>query len=327
MESIIDDNYQDIDDKIVSFLNKYVPIEDIKNVPKPSNLRISTRSAICKITRYIDIDKMVYILYNNIIKNIQNKEDISYPFIGIKYKNIDINFNNTKKKKNSIKKKKLNFYNQVTLIIKPHKNIRPQNIKLFKNSSISMTGGKNQNDGLCAVIKLLYEIKKYPSIFLNEDDRNKIYYKDFKITLINSDYYIQYNIDRLKLYNLLLKKYNMFVVYSPDIYSGVKIYFFWNSKNTTQDGICRCNEKCYSKKKNKQKKNGCKRVTIAVFQSGKIIITGANKISQTKEAYNIINKIITDNYYELRRVTIQDYDKSINNQSKKILKIKVKKVN
>ena len=46
--------------------------------------------------------------------------------------------------------------------------------------------------------------------------------------------------------------------------------------------------------------------------TGKIIITGANKITQTKEAYNIINKIIADNYYELRRVTIQDYDKSVN---------------
>ena len=117
----------------------------------------------------------------------------------------------------------------------------------------------------------------------------------------------------------------MFVVYSPDIYSGVKIYFFCNNKNKIQDGICRCSEKCYSKKKN-SKDDGCKRVTIAVFQSGKIIITGANKISQTKEAYNIINKIIADNYYELRRVTIQDYNKSVNTSNKKILKIKVKKV-
>ena len=245
---------------------------------------------------------------------------------GLKYKTIDINLNCLKKKNKSKKKKEKNFYNQVTLIIKPHKDIRPQNIKLFRNSSISMTGGKNKNDGLCAVVALLYEIKKYPVLFNSEEDRMNINYSDYRITLINTDYSIEFKIDRMKLYDILVNKYRMFVIYSPDIYSGVKIYFFWNSKNKYQDGVCNCNEKCYINKKNKNKIGGCKRVTIAVFQSGKIIITGADKIKQTEDAYNCINDIIHKNYNHLRRMTLQDFDmyEDENKTANKKISLKIK---
>ena len=69
-----------------------------------------------------------------------------------------------------------------------------------------------------------------------------------------------------------------------------------------------------------------KRVTIAVFQSGKIIITGADKIKQTKNAYNCINNIIHTNYQELRRITLQDLEKinGNNNQQKDKLCLKIK---
>lgn len=316
----------DIESQIFDFLNNFDKKSDNLNIPKHTPLRVSTRSAICKITHNVDIDKMVEVILYNMNKNLFNKEDLNYPIIGLKYKNININFNLTNKKRNKSKKKKeKNFYNQVTLIIKPHKNIRPQNIKLFRNSSISMTGGKNKNDGLCAVIALLYEIKKYPVLFKSENDRMKINYNDYRITLINTDYSIEFKIDRMKLYDILINKYKMFVIYSPDIYSGVKIYFFWNCNNKISDGICRCENKCYIKKK--KKNQPCKRVTIAVFQSGKIIITGADKISQTKDAYNCINKIIHDNYSDLRRMTLQDLDKSLetkSNNKQLSLKIKVK---
>ena len=299
----------DIDKQIFDFLNNYDKNSNCIDIPKETPLRVSTRSAICKITQSINIDKMVEILYYNIHKNLVQKQNLDYPIVGIKYKNININLNEIKKKKNKSKKKKeKNFYNQVTLIIRPHPNIRPQNIKLFRNSSISMTGGKNKNDGLCAVVALLSEIKKYPIIFYSENDRKTINYKEFKITLINTDYSLQFNVDRMKLYDILINHYKMFVIYSPDIYSGVKIYFFWNKKQKIQDGICRCDDKCYSKKKNKNA-DCCKRVTIAVFQSGKIIITGADKIKQTKDAYKCINSIIHDNYSELRRITLQDLEK------------------
>ena len=39
----------------------------------------------------------------------------------------------------------------------------------------------------------------------------------------------------------------------------------------------------------------CKRITIAVFNSGNIIITGGRSIHQINTAYGFITKIINDN--------------------------------
>ena len=284
--------------EIMKFL-EMIENEKKKSAPTPTKLRVSTRSAICKITRDIKVDKMVAVICHNIIHK------PNYPILTIKYK--DINISSVKKKKNNVNKKiKQNFFNQITLLIKPHESIRPQNIKLFKNSSMSMTGGKKHYDGLCAVIVLLNELKKYPSIFNTEEDRKMIGYENFGITLINSDFSINYNIDRMKLYELLVKEYNMFVIYSPDIYSGVKIYFFWNKNKKYQDGICNCENKCYNKKNKYKTCNDCKKITIAIFQSGNIIITGANHIKQTIVAYKHINMITSMHYNNLKRLTIHD---------------------
>ena len=156
--------------EIMKFL-EMIESEKKKDAPTPTKLRVSTRSAICKITRDIKVDKMVAVICHNIIHK------PNYPILTIKYK--DINISSVKKKKNNVNKKiKQNFFNQITLLIKPHESIRPQNIKLFKNSSMSMTGGKKHYDGLCAVIVLLNELKKYPSIFNTEEDRKMIGYEN-----------------------------------------------------------------------------------------------------------------------------------------------------
>lgn len=297
----------DVDNQIMKFLNMLEGEKD-KPAPIPTNLRVSTRSAICKITKDINVNKMVEIL----AYNIKNKSD--YPILTIKYRDTNVSSIIPKKKK-TCKKEKKSFFNQITLLIKPHDTIRPQNIKLFKNSSMSMTGGKQHYDGLCAVVVLLNEIKKYPAIFKSDESRKNITYDDFRITLINSDFSINYTIDRMLLYELLVKEYNMFVVYSPDIYSGVKIYFFWNENKKYQDGICDCGNKCYNKKNKYKVVGDCKKITIAVFQSGNIIITGANDIKQTKDAYKHITMVTKMHYNHLKRFTIHDCDKDMLNIS------------
>ena len=45
----------------------------------------------------------------------------------------------------------------------------------------------------------------------------------------------------------------------------------------------------------------CKKVTVAIFQSGKIIITGAQNYSQIKEAYLFMNRVLDDNYELIKR--------------------------
>jgi TATA-box binding protein (TBP) (component of TFIID and TFIIIB) len=49
----------------------------------------------------------------------------------------------------------------------------------------------------------------------------------------------------------------------------------------------------------------CKKITVAVFQSGCVIITGAQSKEQIDETYAWINKIIISNREKIEKKTIQ----------------------
>ena len=56
-------------------------------------------------------------------------------------------------------------------------------------------------------------------------------------------------------------------------------------------GICDCENPCNGKGKD----NTCKKITIAVFKSGKIIITGGRTKHNIQTAYKFINEFIEEN--------------------------------
>ena len=59
-------------------------------------------------------------------------------------------------------------------------------------------------------------------------------------------------------------------------------------------GICECENMCDGKGCGCGDGN-CKKVTIAAFASGKILLTGAQNSKQLSEAYNFIKTFIKDN--------------------------------
>ena len=77
------------------------------------------------------------------------------------------------------------------------------------------------------------------------------------------------------------------------MYPGVNIKYYFNSINN-HNGVCKCINKC-----NGKGKNCCKKITIAVFNSGKIIITGGQSYEHLNIAYDFINQIINNNKSEL----------------------------
>lgn len=301
LASIDEDDMTEYDHNIRRFIERQESDETDDVKPNPTELRVSTMSAKCKITHEIMVERFITHIYNKILEH-KDDDPYTYPFIGVKYRDIEINIEEKKKKKN-VKK---SFYNQATLIVKPSDTIRQQNIKLFNNSSISLTGCKLKSDGLNAIKTIIREMKITADIFECEGDRESINYSDYNITLINSDYCLNYTIDRPKLAELLIDKYGLFVTYTPDIYPGVKIYYYWNTSYKHNKGICKCPLKCEDKKKKDIDETCCKRITIAIFQSGKVIITGSNKMVQTEDAYKTINKIIMKNSQTIRRFTIEN---------------------
>ena len=102
--------------------------------------------------------------------------------------------------------------------------------------------------------------------FIEEPDIITV--KDFKIDMINSNYQVSMQIDRDKLYNLLIKK-KIKSSYEPCIRACVIIKYIPLVENIEQ-----------------------KEVSVFVFQKGNIIITGARSQSHILSAYTYINEIL-----------------------------------
>lgn len=256
--------------------------EDTFQLPK--QLRISTMTATSKFNSEINLTH----IFDNLAID---EEYIKYIEYADKTKGNSC--------KNKISKTKKKFFNQITIEIKFKNNIH--NIKLFNNGSISMTGIKSKINGI-KTINILYrkliEIQN-KNIFINDNNIKLLF---FKIVLINSDYHIGYEILRNELHQLLVSKFKIFSSFEPCIYPGVNSKFFWNKdyKNNEFKGKCYCSSYCDGKG-NGFGDGQCKKVTISAFQSGSIIITGAQRIEQIVDSFNFINQIFKNYYKELKK--------------------------
>ena len=72
-----------------------------------------------------------------------------------------------------------------------------------------------------------------------------------------------------------------------------------NTKYPLQ-GKCYCSNLC-SGKGNGNGDSNCKKVTISAFQSGSVIITGANSLEQILDCYNFISGILKTHNDELKK--------------------------
>ena len=279
----------------MSVLNEVQCSSDKENtikIPQPSELRISTMTAVCNINSDINLD--VISTYLPIDDNITYIEYANNPIRGKKVKNI------SEKKAN----KKRIFFNQITIIVKNDGLF--SNIKLFNNGSMSMTGLKNPDVGKKS-IQLLLDKLQYTKGDINGEEKfalekQKCKYRSFDIVLINSDFYAGFEIKRNELHQLLISNYKIFSSYEPCIYPGVNSKFYWNKEYNSQeyDGKCLCTVPCNGKGTGNG--NGdCKKVTIAIFQSGSVIITGARNMVQVNDAYKFINNVFSENYEQLKK--------------------------
>ena len=85
----------------------------------------------------------------------------------------------------------------------------------------------------------------------------------------------------------------MIARFDPSTYPGVKIEYWWNNANNIRDASTHYDIRNAKSKSNI--KDGIKKITIAVFESGSILITGAITIDQVDETYKFICDIIEKN--------------------------------
>jgi len=276
-------------------------IESVNNLNRP--LQISTITACCDAP--------------NVIINLKNVYDNTHLSYYIRYIELG-NLNKGYAKKNNKKKRKekpiKQFFNQLTLIIFCDIYKKLVNVKIFLSGAIQITGLKSRYEAIYIIKKCELIIKNIHNNHINikkehniliKDEQNTItflnkqetfIYSSPKIVLINSDFTLFRNtpnrtINRNELYKII-NKLRVFCSYEPCIYPGVNIKFYYNLNNKKCNGICYCKDKCTGKGNTDTE---CKRVTIVVFQSSKVIITGANNHMQLMMAFIWIKNLVFNN--------------------------------
>jgi len=279
-----------------------------------SPFRVSTITCNADIGNDINLDLHI------ILQHIEIKDE-NGNFIWIQHLKEDEEFSRgvypKKKRKSKTENKKSRFDNQITSIYRYNDSYMP-NIKIFKNGNIQLTGIKDVKHPqhivetiIKNIIRIYNEIDK-KVIITHADDTNpleRLHYQNFKIRMINTDFKIyqneeytdRFNIRRKELHNILIsQKYNNKSSFQPGIYQGVKLEYFWNSANTNKNGLCTCTGNCFGKNSGHGEGN-CKKVTVAIFESGSILITGGITFDQVNDAYMYICKIIKENKNAIKK--------------------------
>ena len=230
----------------------------------PDDVSISTMTIVCKLDIIFNVE--------NIARYIDLKHDV---IVSVKHGDRDDTMTNRtlliKNQSTNINKKKQKaFYNQVSIQIKTKTGL--MNMKFFRNGSIQITGCKNLDDVAEGIRKIFDEFRIVKAIinyktnkieekkFVNSDaklDVNNLH--SIQICMINSNFSIGFEIDRDKLFKLLLHD-NIKCSYDPIIHACVNIKYDHSDKI----------------------------VSVFVFEPGSVVITGAGYLcNQILGAYNL----------------------------------------
>ena len=242
------------------------------------NLHISTMVQIGTLNTKI--------VLKTLAENLNINDNILYIEYGSE---INKGINDKKLSKKKLESKKY-FYNQLTIHI--HNSLKKNkrvNVKIFNNGRIQMTGINSDLVGSTTMDIVLNEFKSLsnPEDIFSETDIKQI--GDLETVLINSDFDIHSEVDRESLHRTIVEN-GYLSSYEPCNYPGVNIKYYLNPLRNNF-GICDCEKPCNGKGLN----DTCKKITIAVFKSGKIIITGGRNKNHIQKAYEFITEFIIEN--------------------------------
>jgi TATA-box binding protein (TBP) (component of TFIID and TFIIIB) len=182
------------------------------------------------------------------------------------------------------------FFNQSTIVLRrkmaeDSDSWKEVNVKLFANGGIQMTGVTSEPFAHAAITWLLDVFQSLPeSPFAGKASIDR-----FSVQLINTDYGLNKFINQDALHKILINQYNLFSMLEKTIYQGVNTKFFYNTRNPGK-GICQCANFCKGQGSG-DGEGECKRITMSIFRTGRIIITGARQLKQIEAAYEFLNKV------------------------------------
>lgn len=162
------------------------------------------------------------------------------------------------------------FDNQVTVFFKTSKKTF-LNMKVFRTGSVQVTGARSRESAVLCMEILAAWLRK------------SVCHDMTKTVLMNTDYDAGERIDPMGLYLLVREHDGLMVSYQPEIHPAVKVGYYYN---TNKDGKCPAEHRCDGKGR------CCKKVTVMVFHTGKIICTGGNLVEQIDSAMAYITDAV-----------------------------------
>jgi hypothetical protein len=178
---------------------------------------------------------------------------------------------------------------------------------------VQLTGVKHVEKGRLAVEFVAEQMRAIEAAHPGAltADASKLRAAGYRVCLINSDYDVGFRIKRDLLHRCLRQNYpDTLCAYEPCIYQGLKIKFMWNDAPeaaSTPQGVCMCGEvdgtgrTCIGRGFGHEP-GDCRKVTVAVFQSGKVVVTGAHTLAQLNDAYRFFVGDVVANRSETFRM-------------------------
>lgn len=180
-------------------------------------------------------------------------KQVNTKFANIKMKPFPVHKKFEISKRGKIKK---SFFNQITLNFE---DINKKSIKIFSNGKLQLTGLTSLFE--CKHVSLfILDLLKFILPNISNINVDKGY-----IAMLNSNFSVMYNIDLYNFNKILQKQKNCFSVYNPESYPAI------NFKIHISD------ERCLS---------------IFIFGTGNIVITGSKTLNEMTIAYKYVTDLL-----------------------------------
>ena len=294
------------------------------DIPKSTNIYISTKTKIAFLNQPINLKEMFWIIpvlqymepKNGVIKKqikfncgteeeLQDIQDrlkyenhydeqiitsIKNPNGRIKFKDIrKITIGLSKKDIMSYRsKKKSAFYNCFVLILrmKVENTFKEFHVKVFNTGKLEIPGIQN-DDVFQKLLDLVIET-------LQPNINEKLYYKEntCETVLINSNFNCGFYINREILYDILRYKYNIQAIYDPCSYPGIQCKFYFNPDVTLQNG-------CQISNENMELYKNVKQVSFMIFRTGSVLIVGKCDENILMLIYDFLKNIFRVEYTKI----------------------------
>lgn len=336
ISSSYDDEYSDSIEELntISDENTNFTVSDRmdssnEEIPKATEIYISTKSKIAYLNREIDLKEIFWnipvvpyampkngvikkqikfnsttqeevdIIQENLKKELYFEEQvltsINNPNGRIKFKDIrKISVGISKKDIMSYRsKKKSAFYNCFVMIlrIKINEIFKEFHIKVFNTGKMEIPGIQNDMIYETVLSTILTTLQPHMKEPLG-------YLQKSDTVLINSNFNCGYYISREVLFDILKQKYNIQCIYDPCSYPGIQCKFYYNPNVQVQTGKQISAE-------DKEKYPNIVEVSFMIFRTGSILIVGMCDDNVLYVIYDFLKKILIDEYYKINQRVVQ----------------------